>query len=82
MHHCNSADQWENIDLPSTTIYEGEFYIGWIQTTSDLYYNGDDDDASYDGRSYVRYPHGTWENFSDLAKEENIMIRQSCQTMP
>jgi len=82
MHHCNSADQWENIDLPSTTIYEGEFYIGWIQTTSDLYYNGDDDDASYDGRSYVRYPDGTWENFSDLAKEENIMIRQGCQTMP
>lgn len=56
---CNSADQWKNIDLPTTTIYDGEFYIGWIQTTSDLYYNGDDDDASYDGRSYVRYPDGT-----------------------
>ena len=79
VHHCTGVEGWENVNLPSITIDNGEFYIGWFQTTAATYYNADDDDVSYDGRSYARFPDGTWYNYSDLLAYDNIMVRQGCQ---
>jgi hypothetical protein len=78
-HNCTGVESWENVNLPSITIDSGEFYIGWLQTTAATYYNGDDDDVSYDGRSYARFPDGIWYSYSDLLVYDNIMIWQGCQ---
>jgi hypothetical protein len=77
-HKCTGAERWENVNLPSITIESGEFYIGWLQTGAATYYNGDDDDVSSDGRSYLRYD-GDWYNFSDWGIFDNMMIRQGCR---
>jgi Zn-dependent metalloprotease len=81
-HLCSATESWDNVSLPSITVDSGEFYIGWLQTTANTYYNGDDDDESSDGRSYVRFSDGTWYNFLDLGIYDNMMIRQGCQSMP
>jgi M6 family metalloprotease-like protein len=78
-HNCTGVESWENVNLPSITIDSGDFYIGWFQTTAATYYNADDDDVSYDGRSYARFPDGTWFNYSDFLVYDNVMIRQGCQ---
>gem|GEM_PF-1471389 len=82
LHNCVGTEHWEDVNLPTITIDSGEFYIGWIQTTSLTYYNGDDDDVSSDGRSYARFPDDTWFNFLDFGVYDNMMIRQGCQSMP
>ena len=82
LHNCVGTEHWEDVNLPTITIDSGEFYIGWLQTTSLTYFNGDDDDVSSDGRFYVRFPDGSWMNSLDLDIYDNMMIRQGCQSMP
>ena len=81
-HSCVSTDTWEVVNLPtSITITSGDFYVGWVQSTPGpaLFYNGSDNDSIYDGRSFVRYPDGSWKNFSEIGQEVNMMIRQGCR---
>ncbi|HHP7236659.1 MAG TPA: thrombospondin type 3 repeat-containing protein [Desulfobacterales bacterium] len=79
-HRCVNTDTWEPVDLPAgVTITSGSFYVGWVQSTASLFYNGSDNDSAYDGRSFVRYPDGSWKNFADIGREVNIMIRQGCR---
>ena len=81
IHRAEGTGHWESVNLPVVTINTGEFYIGWIQKTADpfLYYNGSDDAESSNGRSYVRYPDGSWKNFLSIGQNDNIMIQQGCQ---
>lgn len=79
VHHCSATEQWEAVNLPSITIESGDFYIGWIETSSGTYYNRTDNNPSYNGRSYWRFMDGSWYNFSDWFLSDNMMIRQGCQ---
>jgi hypothetical protein len=81
MHSSSNTDQWESINIPKVTIYEGDFYIGWIQVGDQLFYNGIDNTSSSQGRSYIIGTDGQWHNFQDLDPPENrnMMIRQGCQ---
>jgi hypothetical protein len=79
VHHCSATEQWEEVNLPSITIESGDFYIGWIETSSGTYFNRTDDNPSFNGRSYLRDTDGNWYNFVDWFLPDNMMIRQGCQ---
>ena len=82
IHHCGGTEQWEDVNLPTITIDSGDFYIGWVQHDSSTYFNGDDNDPSSDGRSYLRDNAGLWNNFLNFWITDNLMIRQSCRSIP
>ena len=79
IHSSSNTDQWESVDIPAVTIFEGEFFIGWIQVGEQLFYNGSDDAATSQGRSYIKGSDGLWKNFLDIPNDDNMMIRQGCK---
>ncbi len=79
IHSSSNTDQWECINIPSVTISEGEFFIGWTPVSEQYFYIGGDSDSSSQGRSFIKDSDGTWINFLDLPNTDNIMIRQECQ---